>query len=64
MSEYEIDVPGTKRWLQNGKKHREDGPALEYYFGEKQWWVNGNKYTEDDFLMLQFTNRKIVCPTQ
>jgi hypothetical protein len=25
----------TENWWLNGKKHREDGPAIQY------WWVNG-----------------------
>jgi len=55
---------GHKEWWFNGKCHRDDGPAIEYSNGTKEWWFNGKKYTEDEFVLLQFTNRKIVCPTQ
>ncbi len=29
--------------MQNGEFHREDGPAVEYFFGTKMWMIN-NKY--------------------
>ena len=32
---------GTKAWYQNGKFHREDGPAIEYADGRKYWYQNG-----------------------
>jgi hypothetical protein len=25
----------------NGKHHREDGPAVEYFDGQKYWWYHG-----------------------
>lgn len=28
-------------WYQNGKIHREDGPAVEYSNGDKEWWIRG-----------------------
>ena len=31
--EYVVIYPnGTKRWYKNGKRHREDGPAQEWYY--------------------------------
>jgi hypothetical protein len=35
-----VDECGTKRWILNGKLHREDGPALEYSNGDKAWYIN------------------------
>lgn len=32
---------GVKEWYLNGKRHREDGPAIEYPDGSKEWWENG-----------------------
>jgi hypothetical protein len=38
---------GTKRWRLNGKRHREDGPAIEYSDGSKRWYLNGKLHRED-----------------
>lgn len=31
-------------WYQNGKRHREDGPAVEYASGTKKWYKNGKPH--------------------
>ena len=36
----EVDEYGNKRWLLNGKLHREDGPAIEWADGDKSWYLN------------------------
>ena len=37
----------SKYWeLSNGKFHREDGPAIEYFDGDKFWYLNNVEYTE------------------
>ena len=38
---------GDKEWYINGKRHREDGPAIEFYDGEKLWYKNGLIHRED-----------------
>jgi len=38
---------GYKEWRLNGKRHREDGPAIEYTSGAKEWWLNGKCHRED-----------------
>ena len=50
--EYTVKVypNGRKVWYQNGKYHREDGPAIEYANGSKEWFLNGKSYTEEEFL--------------
>ena len=47
--EYTVRVysDGTKEWRQNGKLHREDGPASEYANGTKYWYRNGKLHRED-----------------
>jgi hypothetical protein len=30
----------VKTWWLNGKRHREDGPAIEYADGTKYWYIN------------------------
>jgi len=50
-----LDI-GRKIWeLPNGKKHREDGPAIEGYDGSKEWWVNG-KYHREDGPAIEYAN--------
>jgi hypothetical protein len=47
MSECEIDEHGTKSWYLDGKRHREDGPAIEYAYGTKSWYIDGKLHRED-----------------
>jgi hypothetical protein len=47
--EYTVKVydTGTKSWHLNGKRHREDGPAIECASGNKEWYLNGQLHRED-----------------
>jgi hypothetical protein len=49
MIEYTVKVypGGYKGWFLNGKRHREDGPAVEYANGYKAWYLNGKLHRED-----------------
>ena len=49
MIEYTVKVYdcGTKEWFLSGKRHREDGPAIEYADGTKMWFLNGERHRED-----------------
>jgi len=51
MKEYTVKVydNGTKTWYMNGKRHREDGPAIEEADGSKEWYINGEGLTEEEF---------------
>ena len=42
-----VDANGTKKWCLHGKRHREDGPAVEYADGTKHWWFHGKRHRED-----------------
>ena len=43
-----IDESGNKIWYnENGRYHREDGPAIEYASWIKAWLINGNLHRED-----------------
>ena len=42
-----VDAGGTKHWYVSGKRHREDGPAVEYADGSKVWYLNGKRHRED-----------------
>ena len=33
-------------WV-NGKRHREEGPAVLYGNGSKAWWIDGKRHRED-----------------
>lgn len=47
----ECDYLGIISWRVNGKQHRENGPALEWFAGDDkgmmQWWKNGKLHRED-----------------
>jgi hypothetical protein len=49
MIEYTVKVwpNGSKSWYLNGKRHREDGPAIEWANGDKSWYLNGKSHRED-----------------
>ena len=49
MKEYKVKVydDGEKRWFLNGKRHREDGPAIECANGSKRWFINDKLHRED-----------------
>ena len=38
---------GDKLWCLNGRRHREDGPAVEWADGYKSWYLNGKRHRED-----------------
>ena len=46
---FHVDCWGTKWWSLNGKRHRGNGPALEYVDGRKRWCLNGIEYFESDY---------------
>ena len=54
MIEYTVIVypEGSKSWWLNGKRHREDGPAIEYADGNKFWCLNGERVTEEEHKRL------------
>ena len=59
MSKPVIDSDGTKRWYnEQGKRHREDGPAIVYPDGSKQWYLNGKRHREDGPAYEGFTGSK------
>ena len=49
MIKYEVEVyaNGDKHWYLNGKRHREDGPAIECANGTKHWFLNDQHHRED-----------------
>jgi len=50
MIEYTVKVDdknGNRFWRLNGKRHREDGPAVEFADGGRSWYLNGKFHRED-----------------
>ena len=49
MKEYKVKVTNSKtEWFNlNSKRHREDGPAIEFADGDKQWYINDKRHRED-----------------
>lgn len=49
MTEYRVVVSGKgyKEWYLNDKRHREDGPAVEWAGVYKSWYLNGKLHRED-----------------
>ena len=49
MIEYKVkvDANGDRKWYLNGKRHREDGPAIERINGDKIWYLNDECHRED-----------------
>jgi hypothetical protein len=41
--------PAGKFWRTNGKLHREDGPAIEWFDGYTQWFLNGIELTKEEY---------------
>jgi hypothetical protein len=38
---------GTKEWHRDGKRHRDGGPAIEWFDGTKVWFREGQLHRED-----------------
>ena len=56
MIEYTVKVSEDKtEWHLNGKRHRVDGPAVEWANGYKSWFLNG-KYHRVDGPAVEYTN--------
>jgi len=46
-----------KEWYQNGKRHRENGAAIEYASGLKEYWYEGKKYSKKEYEdLMNFNN--------
>jgi len=48
MKEYTVKVYKDRtEWYLNGKRHREDGPAIEWVNGTKAWYLNDKLHRVD-----------------
>jgi len=45
---YTIDVNKDRvKWIMDNKRHREDGPAVNWLNGSQYWYVDGKLHRED-----------------
>lgn len=42
-----FDKYGDRYWYLDGRRHREDGPAVEYFNGQTEWFKNGKRHREN-----------------
>lgn len=42
-------LSGARHWFLNEKRHRIDGPAIEWHDGTKEWWINNIKVSEEQY---------------
>ena len=48
MIEYTVRVyDQSTEWYLNGRRHREDGPAVEWANGYKEWYLNDQRHRPD-----------------
>ena len=48
-----MDSPLGKSWHRNGKRHRDEGPAVEYADGRKEWYRNDKELTAAEFAAIR-----------
>jgi hypothetical protein len=46
-----VYIGGAKMYFVNGRKHREDGPAIDFK-NIKEWYIDGVQYSEEEFLRI------------
>ena len=55
-----IWADGSKTWIKNGKRHREDSPAYIENSGYKEWWLDGFWVWNSNIAKLDLTNKFIL----
>ena len=55
-----VHSDGSKTWYLNDKRHREDGPAIEYPNGSKTWYLN-DKPIHPEILVDLWLEREVFC---
>ena len=60
MIKYEVHVDdnGNKFWYQDDKRHRIDGPAIEWFDGSKCWWLDDKRHRIDGPAIEWFNGSK------
>ena len=57
IREIDFYYDGEKHWWLNGKRHREDGPAIEWADGTKEWWLKNIQFRSEKSMLE--SHRKI-----
>ncbi len=50
-----------KEWYRDGKRHRDDGPAVEWADGHKEWWRDGKRHRDDGPAVERADGTKVWC---
>jgi hypothetical protein len=53
-----ICYTGDKVWFQHGRKHRTNGPAVEYINGKGEWFINGKLLSIDKVKLLKLWHER------
>ncbi len=66
MIKYDVTVEEFRgftitTWKVEGKRHRLDGPAVEWLNGYKAYWVEGTELSEEEFLLKTQPIKKDDC---
>ena len=48
-----VSINGSQYWYFNGKRHREDGPALIESGGAQYWYHHGKRHREDGPALIE-----------
>ena len=59
-----VESQNEKRWIKNGERHREDGPAVVWGSGHKFWYLDGIIIWFSVWKTLDFTNKIILSKEQ
>ena len=49
----------TRKWYLYGKRHRENGPAIEWPSGANVWYIDDYEYTEEVYNFIIKRRRRI-----
>jgi len=63
MKEYKVKIFDNRtEWFNlDGKLHREDGPATEWFDGYKAWFLNGERHRENGPAIEYASGTKFWC---
>ena len=63
LGKYVIIYPnGTKSWYKDGKRHRENGPAIECADGNKSYYLNDEQFIKEKY--IEYIKSKSICPAK
>ncbi len=47
--------------MKNGLLHREEGPAIQFYYGQGEWYWEGVKYSQSEWFELLTSEQKEIA---